>query len=166
MGFLLAFLVYAPNGLPGFDPNLPNEVFPHKLPQQVQPEFRAIDVPGFPDAQIHLYSDFGSDYLDAVEQYCTVDVVPALTTQQLGKTMNFPETTDWFRSYTDIQVSGSVHREAIMDGKEEYPRVFCSEYSFVQYCTKSETFPGEMSIYKLPDVPGCFSMTVPLLFVV
>jgi len=155
LGYLLAFLVYAPDGLPGFDPELPYyNQFGDLIPRGAETEFRAIDVPGFPDAQIHLYSDMGSAFLDTVEQNCTVDVVPALATQKLGKTMQLQETENLFRAYSGGSFSGRTQRAIITNGKQESLRVFFADYSTAEFNLRSKDSIGDMVIYMLPEVPG------------
>ena len=160
MGFLLAFLVYAPDGIPGYDLSAPiNALRFTQLEDQsaelvANAAFRTIPVPGFPDAQIQLYTDLDDAFLDVVEGYCSVDVVPALTDQQLGQTMILRETEAFFRSYIDTDNSGFSYHCGYTDSSntEEYRM----EYDFTaqEYLLRSTNYEGEMAIRVLPDIKG------------
>ncbi len=153
VGYLLAYLVYAPNGVPGYDPELPKREFGDMLPDTVQTEFRARDLT-IADAQFQLYSDLGSEYLDYVEQYTVAAVVETMQRQELGDTMWFTETKDMFRRYTDMQAGGVYAEGGMSLADPEGKRLFEFDCLIKKYTLRSDDFPGEMTISVLPKING------------
>lgn len=69
-------------------------------------EFRAFPVANVPNAQIHVYTDLGEEFISKVEENCQVEVLEEETNRfTLGDTMYFQEQEYGYRIFNDEMLS-------------------------------------------------------------
>ncbi len=126
------YLVYSPEGnYSGFD--ISNEIFWDDVTID-DLDFRAFPVEGIPNAQIHIYTDLGAEFMGQAIRYCHVDVAEGFGTRHsLGETMYFQE-TDWcFRTYYDEHLWSWVQTFGFNEGDGEVERYFTSSLDAKKY---------------------------------
>ena len=159
-GFFLVFLAYGRGGIdPDYDPNLLQEKFKHFVPVDVQPMFRSIPIDGIPNAEIHIYTDLGQNYLDLADSCLDVQVIPDVhQVYPLGKTMQVLEDDFFYRDFNDHWQSSGTHEIAVQAQSSRQILLFWADFETMRY---SHTYQGDTVVdisFAAGDWPEIFAL--------
>lgn len=136
IGSFLVLLAYGMNGtMPDPDINyLRQEELSHMIPIEADMQLRKIAVDSVDNAAVFVYSDLGADFLNSVDSYFEVAIIPTLDQEyELGNTMLLRENESLYRAYYDNTQSGSHRYIGFHSDKGETEHFFEADFSAAIY---------------------------------
>lgn len=112
------YLAYAADG--NLDPDRIDEAYDGRV-DWTGMAFRSFPVDGVANAQIHVYSNMGQEYMETIWDACQVMVLPEKNVRYpLGQTMYFQENGDICRRFCDLDHGWTGHFIRTYEGSEEW----------------------------------------------
>lgn len=113
------YLAYATDG--NLDPARIAEEY-GRQPEWAGMDFQSFPVENVPNAQIHVYSDLGQEYVNYFIEYCQVQILEEMNVRYtLGKTMYLQEDNWGWRTFGDLDLGGTSYMvNADADGATQW----------------------------------------------